>query len=64
MSKERIVDLILNSKEFSFLEYNSWQNNYTGVEKYIDELFNSHFFKIQENFFSGIEKTRASVPRP
>lgn len=61
--KERIVDLILNSKEFSFLEYNNWQSNYNHVEKYIDELFNRYFFQNQEDFFSKIEKARA-VPRP
>lgn len=62
--KERIVDLILNSKEFGFLEYNYLQGNYQGVEKYIDELFNGHFFKNSENFFSKIEGARASVSHP
>lgn len=60
--KERIVDLILNSEKFSFLEYNYWQNNYNGVEKYIDGLFNSHFFKNREEFFSKIEKARDLAP--
>jgi len=62
--KERIVDLILNSEEFSFLEYNFWQDSYNGVEKYIDELFNMHFFKDSERFFSKIEDARASISRP
>ena len=57
--KERIVDLILNSEKFIFLEYNYWQNNYNGVEKYIDVLFNSYFFQNQEEFFSKIEEARA-----
>jgi len=60
--KERIVDLILNSKEFSFLEYKNWQRDYRGVERYIDDLFNSHFFKDPENFFSEIESARHSAP--
>lgn len=59
--KERIVDLVLNSKEFSFLEYSNWQNNYNNVEKYIDDLFNSYFFKNIENFFSKIESARHSI---
>ncbi len=56
--KERIVDLILNSKELSFLEYTEWQNSYNGVEKYIDDLFNSYFFEDPENFFSKIQHAR------
>jgi len=56
--KERVVDLILNSKEFSFLEYNNWQRDYSNVEKYIDDLFHSHFFKDPENFFSKIANAR------
>jgi len=54
--KERIVDLILNSREFDFLEYNSWQLNYHNVEKRIDALFNSYFFKNPEAFFLKIKK--------
>jgi hypothetical protein len=54
----------LNSEEFSFLEYNFWQSNYNSVEKYIDELFDSHFFNDFESFFSKIENARASVPHP
>jgi hypothetical protein len=57
--KERIVDLILNSKEFNFLEYNSWQLNYHDSEKDIDSLFNSYFFKNSKTFFSKIEHGRA-----
>lgn len=49
--KERIVDLILNSKEFKFLHYNYWQSGYNDAEKYIDKLFNKYFFKDQEEFF-------------
>ncbi len=56
--KERIVDLILNSEEFSFLNYNSWQKDYSNVERYIDNLFNNSFFKNPEKFFSKIETTR------
>lgn len=51
--KERTVDLILNSKEFSFLNYNFWQGNYNNVEKYLDNLFNSYFFKDQNKFFTS-----------
>ena len=61
--KERIVDLILNSKEFSFLEYNNWRRDYNGVEKYIDDLFNNHFFKDPKNFFSKIGNVRHSAPK-
>ena len=56
--KERIVDLILNSKEFSFLKYGFWQRDYRGVEKYIDNLFNNHFFKDPESFFPKIVDIR------
>jgi len=56
--KERLVDLILNSEKFSFLEYDSWQKNYHGAEKYIDDLFNKYFFESQEKFFTEIENTR------
>lgn len=56
--KERIVDLILNSKEFDFLNYNEWQSDYHGAEKYIDDLFNQYFFDNRENFFSKIDGVR------
>ena len=58
--KERIVDLILNSKEFRFLNHGSWQKNYGNVERYIDNLFNKYFFKNPEDFFSKIESLRIS----
>jgi hypothetical protein len=57
--KERIVDLILSSEEFSFLGYDDWQDDYHEVEGYIDILFNSHFFQNPEEFFSKIRKVRA-----
>ena len=56
--KERIVDLILNSKEFDFLKYNSWQPFYQGTERYIDSLFNKQFFGNPVAFFSMINETR------
>lgn len=56
--KERIVDLILNSKEFIFLNYNSWQRGYDNVEKYIDNLFINYFFKDKNAFFSKIKDAR------
>jgi hypothetical protein len=56
--KERVVDLILNSKEFIFLEYDIWQENYHGVEKKFDKLFNDNFFKNPELFFSKIKENR------
>jgi len=56
--KERIVDLILNSKEFHFLKYNDWQGNYNGAEKHIDPLFNKYFFKNQKEFFTKIKEVR------
>ena len=59
--KERIVDLILNLKEFSFLKYNYWQEDYNNTEKYIDDLFNKYFLKNPEDFFSKIEKARLSI---
>jgi hypothetical protein len=58
--KERIVDLIMNSKEFDFLKYNFWQRDYAGAEKYIDKLFDDYFFKNQKNFFSNIAAARAT----
>ena len=59
--KERIVDLILNSKELSFLGYNDWQTSYGDAEQYIDQLFSSYFFKDPKNFFSKIENARISA---
>ncbi|HPA25712.1 MAG TPA: hypothetical protein PLK76_03065 [bacterium] len=53
--KERIVDLILNSKKFDFLNYNFWQDNYGGTEKYIDDLFERYFFNDREKFFEKIK---------
>jgi len=53
--KERVVDLILNSGEFGFLEDLSWQKDYHGTEMYIDNLFEKYFFKDPEEFFSKIE---------
>ena len=57
--KEKIVDLILNSKEFGFLKYNIWQPDYQGVEKYVDPLFYKYFFKDQNKFYSEIKKARS-----
>ncbi|MFA5886721.1 MAG: phosphotransferase [Patescibacteria group bacterium] len=59
--KERIVDLILNSKEFDFLSYNSWQDSYHGAEKYIDELFGHYFFINPEIFFSKVSDARNNL---
>ena len=56
--KERIVDLILNSRKFNFLKYNHWQENYRHVEEYIDSLFKQYFFKNPEKFFSKIDEAR------
>lgn len=56
--KERIVDLILNSKIFSFLEYNYWQSSYNSIENYIDPLFKKLFFKNQNKFFLRIKEIR------
>lgn len=56
--KERVVDLILNSKEFGFLKCNLWQNNYHGAEKYVDSLFNKYFFKDQDKFYSELNRHR------
>jgi hypothetical protein len=53
--KERIVDLILNSKEFKFLNYNSWQSDYDGAEDKIDPVFNQFFFSNMERFFQTIQ---------
>jgi hypothetical protein len=54
--KERTVDLIINSKEFDFLNIISWQNNYREVEKYIDPLFNKYFFKDKDKYFKELRK--------
>lgn len=56
--KERIVDLVLNSKEFEFLEYNHWQKNYNNVEKYIDNLFKKCFNRNFDGFFSQMRNAR------
>ncbi len=58
--KERIVDLILNSKEFAFLNYNFWQKEYNNAEKYIDKLFINYFFKGENIFFKKIKDARLS----
>ncbi|MDO8507318.1 MAG: hypothetical protein Q7S53_01995 [bacterium] len=56
--KERVVDLILNSEKFSFLNYDWWQDSYDGTEKYIDDLFEKGFFKSPEKFFKKISSVR------
>ncbi len=56
--KELIVDLILNSEKFDFLNYNTWQGEYNGAKRYIGKLFNSYFFKNMEMFFSKIDSVR------
>jgi len=56
--KERIVDSILNSEEFDFLDYNHWQRNYRNTEGYIDSLFKELFSKNKDNFFSKIGEIR------
>lgn len=58
--KERIVDLILNSNVFSFLNYNSWQKDYKNKEKYMDSLFHKYFFIDFEMFFKNIKIARES----
>lgn len=58
--KERIVDLILNSEEFIFLNYDSWQKKYKNTEKYIDPLFKKYFFKDKHLFFKRIKENRLS----
>lgn len=58
--KERIVDLILNSKKFDFLHWNDWQGGYNGVETYIDKLFRDDFFRNPEHFFDSIKAVRKS----
>lgn len=52
--KERIVDLILNSNKFKFLNYNSWQKNNSSKETSLDTLFNQYFYTDRETFFSKI----------
>lgn len=59
--KERTVDLILHSPKFDFLQYNFWQKHYSGVEKYIDTMFEKHFFKSPETFFAEISKVRPII---
>ena len=56
--KERIVDLILNSKNFQFLKYTLWQKDYRKTEEYIDPLFKKIFFKSPEDFFKKIAPAR------
>jgi hypothetical protein len=56
--KERIVDLILNSSRFNFLNYNMQQRGYGGCENYIDGLFNKYFFEDIERFFLKIKGAR------
>jgi hypothetical protein len=56
--KERIVDLILSSKEFYFLKYDIAQTDYDHSEKYIDELFNKYFFEDPKKFFLEIKNVR------
>lgn len=58
--KERIVDLILHSKDFAFLNYTKWQGDYQGVEKIIDPLFNTCYPLFLEYFFNMISKSAAS----
>jgi len=57
--KERIVDLILNSPQFAFLQYNEYRDDYAGAETYIDELFQKYFFKDKDMFFQEVVKAHA-----
>lgn len=41
--KERVVDLILHSDKFSFLNYDNWQGDYQGVIPFVDKEFYSFF---------------------
>ena len=61
--KERIVDMVLNSKEFKFLKYNHWQKDYEGTNLYIDDLFNKYFFSDNQYFFSKIEEARINFAK-
>ncbi|VVB75946.1 Uncharacterised protein [Candidatus Tiddalikarchaeum anstoanum] len=58
MRKERTVDLLLNSGEFNMLGFNSWQSNYNGAEKVVDELFKNDFFASPEQFFKKLSKIK------
>jgi len=52
--KERVVDLILHSDKFSFLNYDSWQRDYHGAEERVDGLFKKTFFNNTEEFFTKL----------
>ncbi len=54
--KERVVDLILHSKEFAFLKYSKWQKNYHSAEERVDELFRMYFPGDLERLFVGLSK--------
>ncbi|MBU1906536.1 hypothetical protein KKD71_00085 [Patescibacteria group bacterium] len=56
--KERIVDLILNSEQFAFFECDSMQDT-KGTEKYVDGLFNKHFWQDREKFFRMVAAARS-----
>lgn len=52
--KERVVDLILNSERFNFLEYGGrWQGDYNGTDNEVDQEFNL-LFDNPEKFFKSI----------
>lgn len=52
--KERIVDLILHSEQFSFVEYADWQRDYHDAEHRIDKIFAEYFFSDRDRFYSEI----------
>jgi len=56
--KERIVDLILHSDKFSFLNYDFWQRDYHGAEEKVDELFKKTFFENSEEFFKSLKSIK------
>ena len=56
--KERIVDLILHSPNFVFLNYDYWQKNYHGMEKYVDEIFTKYFFNDMIFCFKEIKRVQ------
>jgi len=51
--KERIVDLILHSREFAFLDYNYFEPYKIDVG-HVDSLFMKYFFRNRDKFFSEI----------
>lgn len=49
--RERIIDMLLHSDDFAFLEYSIWQRDYHGADVAVDDFFAKYFLTDREEFY-------------